>query len=287
MSSRRTVRSARPTPDNPDLFWALRGGGGNFGVVTSLEYRLHPVTEVLGGLVLYPLEQAPAVLRFYRDFCPSLPDEAEAFAALLTAPQGMPVIALLLGYNGPLKDGEEILGPARRFGEPLADLVGPVPYAVRQTMLDAPNAEHGLHRYWRSAFTERISDELIEAVVDGASSFTSPLSALIFFYMHGAATRPLPTETAFAARRAQWDFDLIGQWSDAATSDQQIAWVRALWPRCEPHLLGRVYVNHLAVDDRPETVQASFGENYARLRQVKAVYDPTNLFRMNANIPPP
>jgi hypothetical protein len=279
-------RQANAT-DNPDLFWALRGGGGNFGVVTSLEYRLYPVTEVLGGLVLYPLEQAPAVLRFYRDFCPSLPDEAEAFAALLTAPQGMPVIALLLGYNGPLKDGEEILGPARRFGEPLADLVGSVPYAARQTMLDAPNAEHGLHRYWRSAFTERISDELIEAVVDGASSFTSPLSALIFFYMHGAATRPLPTETAFAARRAQWDFDLIGQWSDAATSDQHIAWVRALWLRCEPHLLGRVYVNHLAADDRPETVRASFGENYARLRQVKAVYDPTNLFRMNANIPPP
>jgi hypothetical protein len=279
-------RQANAT-DNPDLFWALRGGGGNFGVVTSLEYRLYPVTEVLGGLVLYPLEQAPAVLRFYRDFCPSLPDEAEAFAALLTAPQGMPVIALLLGYNGPLKDGEEILGPARRFGEPLADLVGSVPYAARQTMLDAPNAEHGLHRYWRSAFTERISDELIEAIVDGASSFTSPLSALIFFYMHGAATRPLPTETAFAARRAQWDFDLIGQWSDATTSDQHIAWVRALWPRCEPHLLGKVYVNHLAADDRPETVRASFGENYARLRQVKAVYDPTNLFRMNANIPPP
>ena len=158
--------------DNPDLFWALRGGGGNFGVVTSLEYRLHPVAQVLGGLVLYPLEQAQAVLRFYRDFCPSLPDEAEAFAALLTAPQGMPVVALLLGYNGPLEEGEKILAPARRFGTPVADLVGPIPYTARQTMLDAPNAEHGLHRYWRSAFTEQISDELIDAAVNGAASFT-------------------------------------------------------------------------------------------------------------------
>jgi len=272
--------------DNPDLFWALRGGGGNFGVVAAFEYRLHPVTQVLGGLVLYPLEQAGAVLRFYRDFCPSLPDEAEAYAALLTAPQGMPVAALLLGYNGSIEEGEKVLGPARRFGSPIADLVGPVPYSARQTMLDAPNAEHGLHRYWRSAFTEQISDGLIDALVEGAARFTSPLSALIFFYMHGAATRPLPTDTAFAARRAQWDFDAIGQWADAATSEQHVAWVRGLWTRCEPHLLGKAYVNHLAADDRPEVVRASYGENYARLRQIKSVYDPTNLFRVNANIAP-
>ena len=280
-----TFRQASAT-DNPDLFWALRGGGGNFGVATSLEYRLHPVTQVLGGLVLYPLEQARAVLRFYRDFCSTLPDEAEAYAALLTAPQGMPVAALLLGYNGPLKDGEEILGPARRFGTPLADLVGLMPYTARQTILDVPNAEHGLHRYWRSAFTEQISDELIDALVGGAATFSSPLSALIFFHMHGAATRPSASETAFAARRQQWDFDAIGQWSDAASSNQHIAWVRALWARLQPHLLGRVYINHVAADDRPEVIRASFGENYARLQQVKSVYDPTNLFRINANIAP-
>ena len=280
-----TVRQASAT-ENPDLFWALRGGGGNFGVVTSFEYRLHPVTQVLGGLVLYPLDQAPAVLRFYRDYCPSLPDEAEASAALLTAPQGMPVVALLLGYNGSIEDGEKVLGPARRFGTPMADLVGPVPYAARQTMLDAPNAEHGLHRYWRSAFTEQISDRLIDAVVEGASRFTSSLSALIIFYMHGAATRPLPTDTAFSARRAQWDFDAIGQWADGATSERHIAWVRGLWTQFEPDLLGKAYVNHLAADDRPEVVRASFGENYARLRQLKTVYDPTNLFRVNANISP-
>ena len=272
--------------DNPDLFWALRGGGGNFGVVTSLEYRLHPVTQVLGGLVIYPLDQARDVLRFYRDFSATLPDEAEAYAALLTAPEGMPVAALILGYNGPLSEGEKVLAPARRFGKPAADVVGPMPYAARQRLLDEPNATHGLQRYWRSAFTERISDGLIDLMVQAASSFSSPLSALLFFNMHGAATRVSPTATAFAAPRAQWDFDAIGQWTDAGQSATHIAWVRNLWTKLELHLQGSAYVNHLAADDRPEKVRASFGENYGRLRALKTKYDPKNLFRVNANIAP-
>jgi FAD/FMN-containing dehydrogenase len=271
---------------NPDLFWALRGGGGNFGVVTSLEYRLHPVTQVLGGMVIYPLDQARDVLRFYRDFSAGLPDDAEAYAALLTAPEGMPVAALLLGYNGPIAEGEKVLAPARRFGKPVADVVGPMPYGARQRMLDEPNAVHGLQRYWRSAFTEQISDGLIDVMVEGASSFSSPMSALLFFNMHGAATRVSPTATAFAPRRAQWDFDAIGQWAEAGESPKHIAWVRALWSKLEPHLQGSAYVNHLAADDRPEKVRASFGENYSRLRTLKAVYDPKNLFRVNANIAP-
>jgi hypothetical protein len=129
---------------------------------------------VLGGMVLFPMDQAREVLRFYRDFCPTLPDEAEAYAALLTAPQGMPVIALLLGYNGPIADGEKCFAPARRFRQPLADLVGPMPYTARQTLLDEPNATHGLQRYWRSALTERISDELIGVLVAGAAQFHRP-----------------------------------------------------------------------------------------------------------------
>jgi FAD/FMN-containing dehydrogenase len=272
--------------DNPDLFWALRGGGGNFGVVTSFEYRLHPVTQVLGGMVIYPLDQARDVLRFYRDFCGTLPDEAEAYAALLTAPQGMPVAALILGYNGPIAEGEKVLAPARRFGKPVADVVAPMPYAARQRMLDEPNATHGLQRYWRSAFTEQISDGLIDVMVEGASSFSSPLSALLFFHMHGAATRVSPLATAFAPRRTQWDFDAIGQWADAGQSGAHTGWVRALWTKLEPHLKGSAYVNHLAADDRPEKVRASYGDNYARLRALKATYDPKNLFRVNANIAP-
>src|SRR5215468_2007033 len=146
--------------DNPDLFWALRGGGGNFGIATSLEFRLHPVTQVLGGMVIYPLDQARELFRFYREFCGTLPDEAEAYAALLTAPEGHPVAALILGYNGPIAAGERVLAPARRFGKPVADVVGPMPYAARQRLLDEPNATHGLHRYWRSAFIETLSNEL-------------------------------------------------------------------------------------------------------------------------------
>src|SRR5262249_47507739 len=175
--------------DHPDLFWALRGGGGNFGVVTSVEYQMHEVSQVLGGMILYPMDQARDMLSFYGDFCATLPDEAEAYAALLTAPQGMPVGAMLLGYNGPIPEGEKVLAPARHFGKPIADLVGPMPYLARQMMLDDPNATHGLQRYWRSALTEHVSDELIELLVAGASEFSSPLSALIFFYMHGAAVR--------------------------------------------------------------------------------------------------
>jgi FAD/FMN-containing dehydrogenase len=272
--------------DHPDLFWALRGGGGNFGVVTALEYRLHEVPLVLGGLVLYPLDQARDVLRFYRDFCQTLPDEAEAFAALLTAPQGMPVAALLLGYNGPIPDGERVLAPARTFGKPLADMVGPMPYVARQSMIDDPNATNGLQRYWRSALTQQVSNELIDLLVEGAAAFSSPLTAMLFFHMHGAATRVAPTETAFAPRHPLWDFDVVGQWTEAAESATHIAWVKNIWGKLEPHLLGAAYVNHLAADDRPEKVRASYGQNYDRLRQIKRIYDPSNLFRINANIAP-
>jgi hypothetical protein len=153
-------------------------------------------------------------------------------------------------------------------------------------MLDTPNAEHGLHRYWRSAFTEHISDALIDEVVAAAAKFSSPLSALIFFYMHGVGTRVPVTKTAFSARRAQWDFDAIGQWGEASRSATHIAWVRNIWSRVEPHLKGSVYLNHVAADDLPEKVRASFGDNYQRLRQLKAKFDPINLFRVNANIPP-
>jgi FAD/FMN-containing dehydrogenase len=279
------LRRASAT-ENSELFWALRGGGGNFGVVTAFEYRLHPVSQVLGGMLIYPLDQAADMLRFYRDFCPMLPDEAEAYAALPTTPEGVPAAAMLLGYNGAIEEGQRVLAQARAFGKPVADLVGPMPYGVRQTMLDEPNAKHGLHRYWRAAFTETISDGLIDAAVATAARFSSPLSALLFFHMHGAGTRVPAGETAFAARRPQWDFDAIGQWADPAESATHIAWVREVWAKVEPHLQGRVYVNHIAADDTPEKVRASFGENHARLRELKTVFDPTNLFRMNANIAP-
>ena len=171
-------------------------------MVVSFEYDLHPVDTVLGGLVVYGLDQAADVMRFYREFCATLPDEAEAYLGLLTDPNaGMPVAAMVLGYNGDLAEGERVLAPARSFGQPLVDLVGPMPYGARQLMLDEPNAIHGLQRYWRSSFLDAISDDLIDARRrPGGRSSASPLSALLFFYMHGAATRVPADATAFAAR---------------------------------------------------------------------------------------
>ena len=271
----------------PDLFWALRGGGGNFGVVTSFLYRLHPVEAVLGGLVAYPLEQARDVARFYRDFCPTLPDEAEAVLGLITDPQaGVPVVAMVLGYNGPIDEGEKVLAPARQFGNPLIDGVSPMSYPVRQSLLDEPNARIGLHRYWRSAFAEDLSDGLLDIVVEAAGSFTSPLSGLLFFYMHGAAVRVPAAETAFAARCPQWDIDVVGQWENATDSTRHIQWVRDGWGQMEPLMEDRGYINHIAEDDGVEKVRASYGSNFDRLRQLKAKYDPNNLFRLNPNIPP-
>jgi hypothetical protein len=271
----------------PDLFWALRGGGGNFGVVTRFEFRLHPVGKVLGGLVIHPLSAAEDLLRFYRGFCHSLPDEAEAVAALLTLPDGPPVAALVLGYNGEdLDAGQRILEPARRFGTPIADTVGPMPYVERQMLLDQPNAVNGIHRYWRSAFTEELSDDFIRVLVQGAESFSSPLSALLLFYLHGAIARVAPDATAFSARRRQWDVDAIGAWTDAGERLRHVGWIRGLWDRAQPHLMGSAYVNHLATDDLPDKVRASFGGNYRRLQKIKRKFDPQNLFRHNANIPP-
>ncbi|MFN0091271.1 MAG: FAD-binding oxidoreductase [Acidimicrobiales bacterium] len=273
--------------EHPDLFWALRGGGGNFGVVTSLEYRLHPVDVVLGGMVVYGLDQAPDVLRFYRDVCQTLPDEAELYLAILTDPEaGVPIVALLAGYNGPIEVGQSVLAPVRAFGRPVADVIGPMPYAVRQTLLDEPNAIHGLHRYWRAAFTERISDELIDVVIDQARRFTSPLSALLFFNVHGAATRVAEDATAFAARKAQWDFDVIAQWADDGRPERHIGWLRGAWQQVEPHLQGSAYINHIAADDSPEKIRASYGANLQRLQSIKAQYDRDNRFQLNANIQP-
>ncbi len=273
--------------ENADLFWGLRGGGGNFGIVTSFEFRLHQVGPmVLGGIVIHPLGKAKDLLKFYREFSAGLPDEAEVHCGLLTSPEGIPVIALIMGYNGPIEAGEKALGPARGFGEPIADLVQPMPYVARQGMLDPGMADHGLHRYWKSGFTKTISDKLIDTAVDGAANFSSPMSAIIFFRVHGAAGRVAADKTAFGLRGDQWDFNVIGQWADAAESQKHTAWVRELWGRMEPLISGSAYINHIAADDRPEKVRASYGPNYDRLVALKKKYDPTNMLRLNPNIRP-
>jgi FAD/FMN-containing dehydrogenase len=270
--------------EHADLFWALRGGGGNFGIVTSFEYQLHLVGPmVLGGMVLHPQANAREVLRFYRDFSATLPDEAEAFAALLRSPAGDPLVALILGYNGPLDEGERVLEPARRFGSPIADLVAPTPYVKRQTLLDDLGV-HGIHRYWKSGFATEFSDAFVDLIVERAASMPSPLSVVGFFYVHGAAARVDPSATAFGLRARQWDVDIIAQWTDPADADRQIQWTREFWGEAEPFATG-VYVNHIAADE-PERLAAAYGPNFARLVSVKAQYDPNNLFRLNHNLKP-
>ena len=272
--------------ENAELFWGLRGGGGNFGVVTSFEYQLHQIGPiVLGGMVIHPMDKAKEMLRFYRDFARGLPDEAEAFVAMLTSPEGDPIATMLLGYNGPIEEGERILAPAREFGPPIADLVSPMPYTVRQTLID-DLAVHGLQRYWKSGYMPELSDELIDLIVDRATPLISPMSAIALFYVHGAATRVNPSDTAVGLRNSQWDFDIISQWEDPSENDKQFQWTRDFWAAVEPFATGGVYVNHIAGDE-PERVAAAYGgANYEQLVDVKNQYDPTNLFRLNHNIKP-
>ena len=281
----RLVRASKD--ENEDLFWALRGGGGNFGIVTRFEFQLHEVGPmVLGGLVLHPLDRAKEMLQFYRDFVVTLPDKADAYAALLTTPDGAQMAAMILGYTGPIEEGERVLEPARKFGPPVADMVSVMPYTVRQTLLDEGMATHGWQRYWKSGLVPAINDQLIDSLVEGARHFSSPMSAIALFPLHGAVTRVPSDATAFSVREPVWDCNAIAQWIDPAESEQHIAWTRQVWAAIEPHTSGGAYVKHLAGDDRPEKVRASYGTNYERLLAVKRKYDPSNLFRFNPNIQP-
>jgi len=272
--------------ENADLFWGLRGGGGNFGIVTAFEFALHPVGPmVLGGLVIHPLPAARDVLRMYRDFSANLPDAAEAYAAMLTAPDGNKVVALILGYNGDLAEGEKVLAPARSFGSPVADIVGPMPYGARNAMLDDPFAIRGIERYWKSGYAGGISDDLIDVLIDGASSFTSPMSNVVLINVHGAAARVPSGDTAFGLRGNQWDINVIAQWTEGAAYDH-IGWCRRVWGAAEPHVSTGAYLNHIAADDSMEKLPASYGPNYDRLVALKRKYDPDNMFRLNPNINP-
>jgi FAD/FMN-containing dehydrogenase len=272
--------------DHPDLLWALKGGGGNFGIVVSFEYSVHPIgPQVLGGIVLHRREHAREVLRFYRDFVRTLPDDGEAEAVVMTSLEGEPMIALLLGYNGPLGEGEDVLGPARRFGKPVADSVAPMSYVERQCLLDGQMAVHGYHRYWKSGLTPELSDDLLDVIVDRAGTAPSPLSLVGLFYVHGEASRVARDATAFGSRGDQWDVGLVSQWVDPAESDHHVEWTRSFFAAVEPHLTNGVYVNHIAADE-PHRVSRAFGGNYERLVAVKNIYDPGNVFRMNHNIKP-
>jgi FAD/FMN-containing dehydrogenase len=270
---------------NADLLWALKGGGGNFGVVTSFDFQLHPVGDVLGGMLIHPADRAPEVLRFYREFTATAPDEVTAFAGLLTTPDGMPAVAIIAAYNGPIADGERALAPIRAFGPPVADLIGPIPYTALQTMLD-DGFPAGLPVYWRSHFLTDIDDDLLDTLVAQFGKSPSPLSALLIEQVGGAVARVPRDSSAFDHRDADYNLAIISRWPDPAMADAGIAWARETWEATKDHARG-VYVNYLGVGEAGDRVRAAYGdEKYARLAEIKQRYDPNNVFRFNQNIRP-
>ncbi|MGH7265355.1 MAG: FAD-binding oxidoreductase [Candidatus Rokuibacteriota bacterium] len=270
--------------ENADLFWGLRGGGGNFGVVTALEYRIHPVGSVLGGELIFPLDRAKETLRFYRSWSTAAPDEVRADATLLSGPEG-PALAIIVCYCGSTERGEKVLRPLREFGPPIADTVAPSRYARIQNLLTEVLTPGFLH-FWKSGFFRSFSDDAIEKLVDFfAAAVPSPFAAVAIEHLGGAIRRVGEGETAFGHRRAQHSCLVLRAWREPAVSQDNIAWARACYGVVEPFLEQGVYVNYLG-EEGESRVRAAYGANYQRLAALKQKYDPTNFFRANQNIRP-
>ncbi|WP_306915699.1 FAD-binding oxidoreductase [Arthrobacter sp. V4I6] len=270
--------------EHEDLYWALRGGGGNFGVVTSLTYQLHPVSTVLAGGLVFPAEQARAALRFYYEFSSGAPDELSTSASVGRDAEGRPVVSIAACYCGPLHEGELTLQPLRNFGKPVEGEFRPLPYLAFQRAHDA-GAPAGRQHYWKSSYLKDITDGAIEALLEFAATSPSPYTGIGFQQMTGAASRVDPRATAFAHRDRHYDFLIVSQWEDTADSDRNIAWTRRCFEAMSPYLQAAVYVNNLGGTEQ-ERVRAAYGVNYDRLASVKARYDPENVFRLNHNIAP-
>jgi FAD/FMN-containing dehydrogenase len=272
--------------ENADLFWAIRGGSGNFGVVTSFEFDLHHVGPVItGGGVFHPIEWAPEVLRFYRDFAASAPDEVTVYCGFLPGPHG-PVIAIAAAHCGSLEDGERALAPLKSFGSPVHDAVGPIPYVGQQSLLD-DLLPTGVHNYWKADYVDGLSDGVIEATVEAYARVPSPRSIVLFIPVNGAASRIPSDATAFPHRDPSLvAVGIYSLWSDPAEADANVDWTRETWEALQPYATGGVYVNDLSEDEGEDRVRTAFGSNYDRLAEIKAVYDPDNVFRLNANVRP-
>lgn len=281
--------------EHPDLFWGLRGGGGNFGVVTSFTYRLHPLgPTVLAGLLAWPMDEAGEVLRFFRDFVADASDEVGIMANLRMAPavpaipdelHGKPIVALVVCYAGPIDVGEEVLRPLRELRTPALDTVGPKPYVAHQAMFD-PAYPHGRHYYWKSWKLPPLTGAAIDVVVEQAAAITSPLSAAPIFTLGGAVARVDDDATAFTGRSAAHDINFVASWLPGDPEpERHKAWARAAWEAMRPFAHG-VYVNFMS-DEPASAVPTAYGERkYARLAALKSKYDAANVFRFNQNIPP-
>jgi FAD/FMN-containing dehydrogenase len=273
---------------NADLFWGLRGGGGNFGIATSFEYRLHPVGTVLAGTIVYPLEQASRVLALMRDLAADAPDELAMMAVLMTAPDGAKALAMIACFCGELGPGESALKPLRSFGQPLADTIARVPYTGHQALLQG-GFPPGLQNYWKSSFLEDLSDHTIETLIDGFRDVTSPTSALAIELLGGAVARIPENATSFNHRGARFNFLVVSSWSDRSESERHIGWTRQLWQAMQPFASKAVYVNYLGreTDEGADRIREAYGaEKHDRLVALKRKYDPDNVFRLNQNIRP-
>jgi FAD/FMN-containing dehydrogenase len=275
--------------ENPDLFWGLKGGGGNFGVVTSFEFRLHPVGPMLyAGMLMHPLERAVDALRRFRDFMADAPETLGALPGLVTSPEGASVCVLPLVYHGPVENGPNVVQPLREFGPPILDTVGPMPYRAVQTIFDA-GTPHGLRNYWKSSFLKDLPDTAIETLVDRYAAAPSPRCKIFLECLGGAVARVGRDETVFNHRDAPFNLLVLGGWEDLSGDQATIAWTRDTWRAMQPYAAEGVYVNYLGqeADEGAERLRASFGPSkLGRLVALKTKYDPDNLFRMNQNIRP-
>jgi len=272
---------------HPDLFWALRGGGGNFGVATSFTYRLHPVRTVVGGLIAHPIDAAPELLRFYRDAVAGGSEDLTVFAGLLHAPDGSgaKLSALVVFHAGDGDEAERELEPFKAWGSPLLVDVGPMPYPVMNTLLD-PGFPDGALNYWLSSFTRGLPDELIDVTVERFATVPSPMTAILFEHFHGAVTRVGVTETAVPHRDQGWNLLIPSVWTDPGDTDANVGWTRDTFAAMQPHLSSGRWLNYLGDDQAEDAIRAAYGPNYQRLREVKRRYDPDNLFHLNHNIAP-
>ena len=270
---------------HPDLMWALRGGGGNFGVAASFTFRLRPQPMVVGGLIAHPVEAGADLLRFYRDQSAKCRDELTVFAALAHAPDGsgMKIAGMVVCHTDPA-NADADLAPFLEYGSPVMTQVGPMPYPVMNTLLDAGYPK-GAMNYWLSSFTTGLPDALIDTMVERFATVPSPMSVMLLEHFHGAVTRVDATATAVPHRDAGWNLLLPSVWLDPADTDANIAWTKDTYAAVSEHLAPGRWLNYLG-DDQDGAIPAAYGPNYARLREVKRRYDPENRFHQNHNITP-
>jgi FAD/FMN-containing dehydrogenase len=289
----RLVRAS--SDENSDLFWGLRGGGGNFGVVTGIDYTLYPVgPEIVGGLVAWPASEAPKVLELYRTLAEQAPPELTLVALMRPAPpapwlpkdmHGRPIVALLACYSGSPKEGEKIVAPIKSFGNPIGDVLVRRPYAQMQTLLDATQPK-GRRYYWKSEYLPRIEPALCEKAIEHAARIRSPHSAVILFQIGGALSRLGDEHSPVGNRDARYVLNLTGAWEKTEDDSANIGWAREAWKDLKSFSTGGTYINFLTEEEGPERTQAALGKGLQRLAEVKARWDPQNVFRTNRNIAP-